>query len=131
MHNIQIICPEIATYVINTYRSPSRLFIAGGEEILSQEGTTQGDPLAMPWYSLCTSTMIEYLQSNTNNVHQVWLADDAASAGRVRDLRDWYNNLTEVGQYHGYLMNGSKSWLICKSEEVAIKGTSLQGVSDT
>jgi len=23
MHNIQIICPEIATYVINTYRNPS------------------------------------------------------------------------------------------------------------
>ena len=86
MHNIQIICPEIATYVSNTYRNPSRLFIARGEEILSQKRTTQGDPLAMPWYSLCTSTIIEYLQSNTDNVHQVWLADDAASAGR--DLRE-------------------------------------------
>ena len=26
---------------------------------LSQEGTTQGDPLAMPWYSVNTSIMIQ------------------------------------------------------------------------
>ena len=37
-HNIRIICKEIALYIINTYRSPSRLFISGGGDILSQEG---------------------------------------------------------------------------------------------
>ena len=75
MHNIRIICPEIATYVINTYRAPSRLFIAGGNEIPSQKEITQGDPLAMPWYSLCTSTIIDYLHNNTNTVI-VSCADD-------------------------------------------------------
>ena len=38
--NIQITCPEISMYIINTYRSPSRLFTCGGVEILSHEGTT-------------------------------------------------------------------------------------------
>ena len=33
-HNIQITCKEISHYIINTYRSPSRLFICGGGEIL-------------------------------------------------------------------------------------------------
>lgn len=47
-HSIQITSKEMAHYVINTYRSPFRLFICG--ETLSQEGTTQEDPLAMPWY---------------------------------------------------------------------------------
>ena len=51
------------TDIINTYRSPSRLFICGGGEILSQEGTTQGDPLAMAWYSVNTSMMILLLES--------------------------------------------------------------------
>ena len=38
--NIQITCPEISMYIINTYRTPSRLFTCGGVEILSHEGTT-------------------------------------------------------------------------------------------
>ena len=47
MHNVRIIFKEISFYVINTYRSPSRLFICGEERSVSREGTTQGDPLAM------------------------------------------------------------------------------------
>ena len=47
LHNIRIQCPIIATYAINTYRLSARLFITGGQEILSAEGTTQGKPLAM------------------------------------------------------------------------------------
>ena len=58
LHNKQIICPKSSTYLINTYRQPSPLFINGGSEILSTEGTTQGDPWAMPWYSLNTVTII-------------------------------------------------------------------------
>ena len=47
-----------ATVHANTFRSPSRLFICSRGEILSQ-GTTQGDPLAMSWYSVNTSIMIQ------------------------------------------------------------------------
>ena len=38
--NIQITCPEIFMYIINTYGSPSRLFTCGRVEILFREGTT-------------------------------------------------------------------------------------------
>ncbi|XP_074616679.1 uncharacterized protein LOC141876075 [Acropora palmata] len=51
-HNIRILCPIIAIYAINTYRQPARLFVIGGKEIVSAEGTTQGDPLAMGLYAL-------------------------------------------------------------------------------
>ena len=34
LHNIQITCEEMSLYIINTYRSSSRLFICGGGEIL-------------------------------------------------------------------------------------------------
>ena len=47
IHNIRVLCPTLATYVINTYRKLARLFITGGEELISTEGTTQGDPLSM------------------------------------------------------------------------------------
>ena len=45
LHNIRVQCPIIATYAINRYRLSAGLFITGGQEILSAEGTTQGDPL--------------------------------------------------------------------------------------
>ena len=72
LHNVRITCPYIATYLINTYRCPARLFIAGGGEIQSEEGTTQGDPLAMPWYSLSTVNFITDLKLHTSNVKCSW-----------------------------------------------------------
>ena len=88
-------------------------------EILSQEGTTQGDPLAMPWYSVNTSIMIQSLRLHVPEVKQVWLADDSAGGGRIEDLYRWYKYLCEEGKKYGYLVNGSKSWLIVKSQELA------------
>ena len=41
----------IATLLINAYRDNAQLFI-DGETLLSQEGTTEGDSLAMPFYAL-------------------------------------------------------------------------------
>ena len=37
-HNISILCPTIATFVINTYRLPVRLFVTGGQELKSFRG---------------------------------------------------------------------------------------------
>ena len=86
LHNIQITCKEMSLYISNTYRSPSRLYICGGGEIFSQEGTTQGDPLAMPWYSVNSSIMIQSLRTSTPGVKQVWLADDSAGGGQIVPL---------------------------------------------
>ena len=54
LHNTRVLCPisTTVTYAINTYRRPARLFIIGGQELKSAEGTTQGDPLAMSMYAI-------------------------------------------------------------------------------
>ena len=119
LHNIQVTFKEKLLYIINTYRSPSRLFICGGGEILSQEGTTQGDPLALLWYSVNTSIMIQSLRTSTPGVKQVWLTDDSAGGGRIVPLYNWYSHLNQEGKRYGYQVNGSKSWLIVKSEVLA------------
>jgi hypothetical protein len=76
LHNIRVLCPIIAGYAINTYRQPARLFIVGGKEIASAEGTTQGDPLAMAFYAISTLPLITSLQA-ASTVKQCWFADDA------------------------------------------------------
>ena len=127
LHNIQMQCPSMATYLINTYRHQSRLFISGGAEISSMEGTTQGDPLAMPWYSVNTCMLIKSLRYHLTAVKQVWLADDAAAGGKLEDLVKWYDMLCHEGNRYGYFVNGSKSWLIVKTEEDIVKAKNIFG----
>ena len=56
--NIAVKCPEINRYVQNCYGKPSKLFIVDGKQnsdryiLYSEEGTTQGDPVAMAMYAL-------------------------------------------------------------------------------
>ncbi len=57
LQNIRCLCPAIATILINTYRTPTDLYV-DGNVILSQEGTTQRDPLDMPMYGLATISPI-------------------------------------------------------------------------
>ena len=42
MHNVHISCPSIAVYITNTYRRPSRLFIAGEEKFSQKKVQLRG-----------------------------------------------------------------------------------------
>ena len=52
IRNIEVLCPIFGRYVKNCYKIPVRLFVIGGKEILSREGTTQGDPAGMAIYAI-------------------------------------------------------------------------------
>ena len=73
----------------------------------------------MPWYSVNTSILINNLRMGSPTVKQVWFADDSAGAGRIRALYVWYKYLSKEGGTYGYHVNGPKSWLIVKSQELA------------
>ena len=110
LQNIRRLCPPLATILINTYRAPTELFV-DGDTLFSQEGTTQGDPLAMPMYALATIPLIKKLKGNCK---QIWYADDAAAIGKITDLRVWWDHLTTEGPCFGYFPNPSKTWLVTK-----------------
>ena len=110
LQNIRRLCTPIATALINNYRAPTELFV-DGDVLLSQEGTTQGDPLAMPMYALATIPLIKKLEGNNK---QVWYADDSAGVGKIPDLRTWWDKLATEGPGYGYFANPSKTWLITK-----------------
>lgn len=114
LRNTHILCPILAPMLTNTYRSPARLFI-GGDHILSQEGTTQGDPLAMAMYALGTLPLILKLQ---NDVTQAWYADDATAGGEITGLRRWWEKLEAIGPQYGYHPNPNKTWLVVKPEHL-------------
>ena len=63
LHNIQQLCPSLSKIIINTYREDSQLFI-DGSTLYSQEGTTQGDPLAMAMYAIAITPLIHQLEDD-------------------------------------------------------------------
>ena len=116
LHNIGIICPSISTILKNTYKSSIRLFVAGGGEIQSTEGTIKGDPLGMAMYALAIVPLINHLHNNVdhNKCKQVWYADDATAAGKLRDMRHWWDQLVSEGPKYGYLPNAKKTKIVVK-----------------
>ena len=115
--NVRVICPIIAIYSINTYKAPARLFIIGGKELRSSEGTTQGDPLAMSLYAISLQPLITLL-SVRNSAKQCWYADDATGAGSLEDIRKWWDELLTAGPALGYYPNAKKCWLVVKPEKL-------------
>ena len=94
LQNLKIICPNLAQYVENSYKQPTRLYTSNGEGeyILSQEGTTQGDNIAMAFYAISTRPIIEELQKDVyyelekDKFWQAWFADGASSAGNLSGI---------------------------------------------
>ena len=107
LHDIRVFCPSIATYAINTYREPSRLFIVGGQELRSSEGTTQGDPLAMSLYAISLQPVITRLQIKST-ASQCWYADDATGCSSLEDVKTWWDELMVSGPPLGYFPNPQK-----------------------
>ncbi len=55
IHNIQQLCPPFYRYLKNTYQQPAMLVINDNETndtLTSEEGSTQGDVVAMAFYAL-------------------------------------------------------------------------------
>ena len=112
--NIQYLCPSIAVILINCYRCDIHLFV-GKEVILSQEGTTQGDPLAMAFFALASIPLIKAIAVDTAT--QVWFADDAACGSDLVCLKQWWDKLLLMGPKYGYFPNAAKTYLVVKPEK--------------
>ena len=118
LHNIKILCPPMARYVINCYKQKSRLFVVGGQEIKSAEGTTQGDPFAMPTYGIGLTPLLDLLKEIPMiEVKLAAFADDLAGGGSLKDLKQWWDAINVIGPLYGYFPKASKSWIIVKEEK--------------
>ena len=88
LHNVSVLCPPLATILRNTYQEPSTLVVPGNGEIIFYEGTAQGDPLSMAFYTLAITPLIQQLRENCGGIRQVWFADDTTGAGSFDNLRE-------------------------------------------
>ena len=102
LHNIDYLCPAIAKFLYNCYAISTRLFIIGGKELRSREGTTQGDPTAMAAYALGLTPLVDHVQSVKRSVKHVAFADDLTVAGKLKEIKIWWDTLITEGPKYGY-----------------------------
>ena len=110
LRNIHQLWLALSKDLINTYREDVQLFI-DGEVLLSQESTTQGDPLAMAMYAIAITPLIHRLEDRVTK--QVWYVDTTVG-GSFNHLKAWWDRISAIGPEYGYYPNASKTWLIVK-----------------
>mmetsp|Transcript_9557 Transcript_9557/g.12507 ORF Transcript_9557/g.12507 Transcript_9557/m.12507 type:complete len:221 (-) Transcript_9557:779-1441(-) len=112
--NCRILWPRCSRSLFNTYRGYARIYIPGSDEVLlSQEGTTQGDPLAMLMYGLGVYPLIMKLKDLEKFI-QIWYADDSSCGGRIKAVREWMEKLIKLGPKYGYFPEPSKCIVVMK-----------------
>ena len=84
LQNIENMCPSIATALKIFYKSPTSLFV-NWKTLQSQEGTTQGDPLALAMYGIAILLLIELVQDP--KIIQKWYADIGNITGSLDDQK--------------------------------------------
>ena len=120
----------MASVLIKCYREPAPLFVDGTVQCFypRRVPTTQGEPLAMPFYVLATIPLIRSL-AGIQGIKQVWYADDSTAAGSLIGLRNWWDSITIKGPPLGYFANSQKSWLIIKPSRQAEATHIFEGTS--
>ena len=81
------------------------MIVFRSKDIVSNEGTTPGDNLAMSFYALGTAALLTYLLISPPNVKNVCLVDDITGAGTLANLKKWWSTITSEGSKFGYYVN--------------------------
>ena len=85
-----------------------------GKTLQPQEGTTQGDPLAMVMYGIAILPLIELVEKT--KVTQKQYADDGNVPGSVDDLKIVHDKLKQHSSAFGYTL--TKCNIITKTENI-------------
>ena len=124
LHNIKQLCPNFYRYLSNTYQLPAKMIVndlnGRNDDIHSEEGSTQGDVTAMGMYAVGTRPLLNKLGEvvDPQQCKQCWYADDSASAGKIREMRKWWDEMNRLGPKFGYYPKPSKTILIIKDPDM-------------
>ena len=89
LENIWRLCPIAYIYAYNCYAPHARLFVVGGRELRSKEGTTQGDPVSMGFYGLGLIPLLSKIKDDdvSQQSKHVAYANDLTGGGRLMALK--------------------------------------------
>ena len=94
---------------------------------MSSEGTTQGDPMAMPGYGIGILPLLVLIKADDHALKHVAYADDIGGGSKLVNLRKWWEKIEYFGPLLGYYPKASKSWLVVKEEMLSEAETLFDG----
>ena len=127
LENVNALCSSLHIALKNCSSHPSYLYI-GKSTILYQEGTTQGNPLAMAMYGIAILHLIIRLHNDSSTPK--WYTDEGTVVGKLKNITALIDKLTQLGPKYSYLVNPPKCQLIIKPggerhESTVFAGTKL------
>ena len=80
-------------------------------------------------FALASIPLINNLKS-LSRARQFWYADDAAAAGKIKELANWWSQIRQLGPSFGYFVNPAKTCLVVKEKhlQLAIDSFSSSGI---
>ena len=129
--------PRASRFAFNCYRHFPQLVIrVPGDRtpkiILSKQGVTQGDPMAMPLYGISVAVLAEQVKRKFPSPMQVWYSDDFSATASGKAARPLMKRLGEIGPSRGVFPEPAKSQYIWPAQvteaaaRAATKGTTVQ-----
>ena len=129
-----------STFIFNCYQGAAPLVLQSGEHLLSREGTTQGDPLAMFLYGMATLPLLRMSRIAANSVshnpsehlRDGAFADDwNGSSPSCDTLLAWIDAVCKKGPDFGVNVNIQKTNCIASPErfEEATRAFGDKGIS--
>ena len=70
----------------------------------------------MAMYAIAITPLIQRLEDH--GVKQAWYADDATAGGALKQLKQWWEGIAELGPDYGYFPNATKTCLVVKEEHL-------------
>ena len=130
LHNIRYHCPLVghsATELLPVHCTP---FCHRSRRVIIRRGNHTGRSPVKGFYALAILPLNQHLRANHTDVRQVWYTDDSRGAGQIQNLRQWWNDLKEVGMAYGYHTNSLKTFLLVKPEFEERAGSGISVVMD-
>ena len=79
----------------------------------------------MAFYTLAAVALSDVCQ--VQDLGDIWFVDDASGSAHIKPLREWWENLCNIGPLYGYYPYAGKTWLVVHEDQLEEANATFAG----